>query len=208
MHQLPPLPFTPAALEPFISGTTIELHHDRHHRAYVNRLNELVSGTSWQDLPLAELLHAAHTYQPKGTSDDDVVEKILANAQQHFNHTFLWSCLIPDDTSPSPALSEAIQGNFGSLATLEERLIEEAASFGRPGWIWLVIDPSKQLNILATPTDDNPLLEGIHPLLALDMWEHAYYLDYQNRKAVYMENLLHVINWDYASRLFEVEHEG
>lgn len=205
IHQLPQLPFTPAALEPFISGVTMELHHDRHHRAYVDKLNDLVEGTSWQDLTLAELILDASIYKPTGTPDDEVVDKILANAQQHFNHTFLWSCLIPDDTSPSGPLSFAIEANFGSMATLEEKLIQAAANFGRLGWIWLVIDPSKQLNILATSTDDNPLVEGIYPLLAFDMWEHAYYLDYQSQKAKYMESLLSVINWEYASRLFEHE---
>jgi Fe-Mn family superoxide dismutase len=188
-YTLPPLPYATDALEPHISKQTIELHHGKHHKTYVTKLNELTEG------------------EGDNSQLDRVVREadgaLLDNAGQHWNHTFFWQCLSPDGGQPNGALAEAIDSTFGSLDTFRKELAEEAAAHFGSGWAWLVHDGSG-LAIRTTHDADNPLRHGCQPLLTIDVWEHAYYLDYQNKRPDYLAHVLeHLVAWDFVAQRFE-----
>jgi len=192
MFTLSPLPFKPTALEPHISAETLEFHYGKHHQAYVDNLNKLVAGTDLETATLEEII-----MKTVGSLDK---APIFNNAAQVYNHDFFWKSLRPADASLEPAadLLSAINASFGSLDSFYNEFRTAALGQFGSGWAWLVKDGAS-LKIIKTANADNPLAKGLKPLLAIDVWEHAYYLDYQNRRADFVEAVLkNLLNWDLA----------
>jgi superoxide dismutase, Fe-Mn family len=194
-HQLAALPFPHDALEPVISAKTLAFHYDKHHRAYVDKLNKLVGGTPFAELSLESVIMR--------TAGKPEHAGIFNNAAQAWNHAFYWHSLTPKGGNNVPApLNEKIQVAFGSLATLKEQLATAAMEQFGSGWAWLVLDGS-ELRITRTGNSDDPLPKHLTPLLTIDVWEHAYYLDYQNRRADYVHAVLdRRMNWEFAAENF------
>jgi Fe-Mn family superoxide dismutase len=189
---LPSLPYADNALEPVISANTIGFHYGKHHKAYVDNLNKLIAGTEYADLPLEKII-AATAGKPDKTA-------IFNNASQTWNHTFYWRSLKPKGGGEPPAgLKQKIEASFGALDAFKKELSAAAmAQFGS-GWAWLVLDGNK-LKVVKTGNADSPLTSVLKPLLTIDVWEHAYYLDYQNRRADYVNAVLdQLMNWEFAA---------
>lgn len=194
--HLPALPYAHDALEPWIDKQTMEIHHGKHHQAYVDNLNKTVAGTENENKALDEILKNVGS----------LPAAVRNNGGGHWNHTFFWDTLAPHaGGTPSGALGEAINSTFGSFDALKEKI--NAAGAGRfgSGWAWLILNNGK-LEVTSTPNQDNPLMDvaevkGI-PLLGIDVWEHAYYLKYQNRRPEYLTNIWNVINWAKVSERF------
>ncbi len=191
---LPPLPFAEDALAPVISAKTLSFHHGKHHKGYVDKLNELIKDTAFAGMALEEIVAATH--------GDDKSKKIFNNAAQVWNHSFYWNCLSPKATQPSKELGDAITRDFGSLEALKKELKAKSTDHFGSGWGWLVIEGGK-LKVTDTRDAETPLAAGAHGLLTVDVWEHAYYLDYQNARKDHVDALVEkLLNWDFASRNF------
>jgi Fe-Mn family superoxide dismutase len=191
---LAPLPWNEKALEPVISANTISFHYHKHHQAYVDTLNKLVEKTKFADMQLEEIVQATN-----GTSDDKE-KKIFNNAAQVWNHDFYWRSLTPDKTQASGELASAIARDFGDVSTLISQLAEAGKNQFGSGWAWLVSKDGK-LSIDKTGNAGTPMAKGVNCLLTVDVWEHAYYLDYQNARPKYLEAVLgKILNWDYAAQ--------
>jgi superoxide dismutase, Fe-Mn family len=190
-HTLPPLPYADNALDPIISANTIGFHYGKHHKAYVDNLNKLIVGTEFADLSLDKIVVAT-----AGKADKAA---IFNNAAQTWNHTFYWNSLKPKGGGEPPAaLKQMIEASFGSVEACKKELAATAISQFGSGWGWLVLDGGK-LKIVKTGNAEVPLTAGMKPLLTIDVWEHAYYLDYQNRRADYVNAVLDkLINWEFA----------
>jgi Fe-Mn family superoxide dismutase len=189
--ELPPLPYDYKALEPLISASTLEFHHDKHHAGYVTNLNKLVEGTELANKSLEEVILA--------TANDQTKAGIFNNAAQVWNHTFYWNGLKKDGGAPSGELAEKINASFGSLDEFKKQFKEAGATQFGSGYAWLVLD-NGQLKVVKTPNAANPITNGQTPLLTADVWEHAYYLDYQNRRPDYLQTFLdQLINWDFVA---------
>lgn len=194
--DLPALPFAEDALEPYYSARTLSFHHGKHHRAYVDNLNKLIAGTDLESKTLEEIiLHAAGEPARAG---------MFNNAAQIWNHTFFWHCMKPDGGGkPGGKLAARIDAAFGSYEKFAEQF--KAAAVGRfgSGWGWLVLDGG-ELKIVSTPNAETPLAKGQKALLTVDVWEHAYYLDYQNRRADFVQAFLdHLVDWEFVARNLE-----
>ena len=191
-YLLPPLPYADNALGPVISANTIGFHHGKHHKAYVDNLNKLVTGTEFAGMPLEKVIAGA-----AGKADKTA---IFNNAAQAWNHAFYWLSLKPNGGGePSAALKQKIEASFGSVDACKKELAAAATSQFGSGWAWLVQDSGK-LAVIKTGNADSPLTKGMKPLLTIDVWEHAYYLDYQNRRADYVNAVLDkLINWSFAA---------
>jgi superoxide dismutase, Fe-Mn family len=193
------LPWNEDALEPVISARTIGFHYHKHHKTYVDTLNGLVEGTRYADMPLEEVVRAT------AGKDTEKEKKIFHNAGQVWNHDFYWRSLAPKSGDPTGALAKAIERDFGDVKTLTEKLAEAGKEQFGSGWAWLVSKRGK-LSIEKTGNAGDPMAQGINCLLALDVWEHAYYLDYQNERPKYLEKVLaKLLNWDFASENLEQE---
>jgi Fe-Mn family superoxide dismutase len=194
---LPDLPYAYDALEPYFDADTMHLHHDKHHRAYVNNLNAAVSGHP-------EL--AGKTVYELVANLADVPESIRTavrnNGGGHANHSFWWPMLGKGSAAPSGELAKAIDGKFGTFSAFQEQLTNAALSVFGSGWAWLVRLPDGSLAIETTPNQDSPLTAGHHPIAGVDVWEHAYYLKYHNVRADYVKAFFQVINWDFVSSKF------
>ncbi|MBV9343766.1 MAG: superoxide dismutase [Gammaproteobacteria bacterium] len=192
LHVLPPLPFELTALEPVISSHSLSFHYGKHHRAYVDKVNELVQGTEFADLTLEALI-----LRTAGRAEQ---QQLFNNAAQAWNHTFYWHCLAPRTTEAVPAtLLRKIAESFGDLSTCKRELAKAANEQFGSGWAWLVSDGAR-LQILKTGNGDDPLPKHLRPLLTLDVWEHAYYLDYQNRRADHVQAVIdRLLNWEFAA---------
>jgi Fe-Mn family superoxide dismutase len=191
---LPPLPFAEDALEPFISARTLQFHHGKHHQAYVDTLNKLVAGTPFEGESLSAIITA--------TERDPAKTKIFNNAAQCWNHEFYWNSLSPRQQTPSGELAAAITRDFGSLAKCEEALAKVSIDQFGTGWGWLVSNGGR-LAAISTEDAEVPFTRGLIPLLTVDVWEHAYYLDVQNRRADYVNTLVaDHLNWEFAGRNF------
>jgi superoxide dismutase, Fe-Mn family len=192
-YELPPLPYEYTALEPHISKRTLEFHHDKHHATYVNNFNAAVKGTELDALPLEAVI--------KAVANDPAKVAIFNNGAQAFNHTFYWNSLkASGGGAPSGALAKQIDADFGSLAKFTEAFKTAATTQFGSGWAWLVLDGNK-LAVTKTPNAETPLTKGQVPLLTLDVWEHAYYLDYQNKRPDYIATFLDKLaNWDFAAK--------
>lgn len=197
VFTLPPLPYAYDALEPNFDAETMHLHHDKHHQAYVNNLNAVVAvhpelaGKTVDELvaSLNSLPEAART-------------AVRNHGGGHANHSFWWLTLGKGGTAPTGELSKAIDAKFGSLSTFQDKLTEAALSVFGSGWAWLVKLSDGTVAIETTPNQDSPLTLGHKPVLTVDVWEHAYYLKYQNRRVDYVKAYFHVLNWDYVSAQF------
>jgi Fe-Mn family superoxide dismutase len=192
VHVLPVLPYADNALAPVISANTISFHYGKHHKTYVDNLNKLVAGTEFAGLPLEEIIA-----QTVGKEDKTA---IFNNAAQAWNHTFYWSSLTPNGGGQPPAvLKQKIEASFGTMDACKKELTAAATTQFGSGWVWLVQDGDK-LKVVKTGNADSPLTKGMKPLLTIDVWEHAYYLDYQNRRADYVNAVIDkLINWSFAA---------
>ena len=196
-QELPPLPYDYDALEPTIDEQTMRIHHDKHHQAYVDNLNKALEGTEWADKPLDDVL----------TSLDSIPEDKRAavrnNGGGHANHTLFWQIMKPGGGGdPSGGLDEAIRDAFGDADALKAEINDAGVKRFGSGWTWLVADGGS-LSVMSTPNQDSPLMEGKTPILGIDVWEHAYYLKYQNRRPDYLASWWDVVNWDEVARRFE-----
>jgi superoxide dismutase, Fe-Mn family len=198
-HELAPLPYPKTALEPHIDAGTMEIHHGKHHAAYVANLNKAIAGNADLESKSIETLIGDLNALP-----DSIRTAVRNNGGGHWNHTLFWSIMGPNaGGEPSGPLAEAIQSAFGSLETLKEKM--EAAGMGRfgSGWAWLILNPAGKLEVVSTPNQDNPLMDRSgQPILGVDVWEHAYYLKYQNRRADYLKAWWNVVNWTEVARRF------
>ncbi len=191
-HTLPDLPYAKDALQPHISAETLEFHHDKHHATYVTNLNKLVPGTEFESMSLEDIVKTA----PAGG--------IFNNAAQVWNHTFYFNCMSPNGGGePSGALAEAITKAFGSFADFKEKFSTSAATNFGSGWTWLVKNADGGVEIINTSNAGSALTEEAKtPLLTIDVWEHAYYVDYRNARPKYIEAFWNVVNWDFVSKNF------
>ena len=193
---LPPLPYAPDALEPHIDAQTMTIHHDKHHQAYVDNLNKAIAGTEHENKSLEELVKHAGSISPA----------VRNNGGGHWNHSFFWEILGANGGAPAGALAEAINSTFGSLDGLKEKMNAAGTTRFGSGWAWLIVKDGK-LEVSSTPNQDNPLMEVAEvkgtPILGIDVWEHAYYLKYQNKRPDYLKAIWNVINWNKVSEHFE-----
>ena len=195
--KFPDLPYATNALEPHVSANTLKLHHGKHHKGYVAKLNLAIAGTAYAGKSLEAIIGAAHEASETG---------IFNNAAQSWNHTFLWSSMSPNGGGePIGPLADAIDDRFGGIEGFKDEF--KAAALGQfgSGWTWLVLTAT-ELDIVSTGNADTPLLHGSTPLLTLDVWEHAYYLDFQNKRDAYIDAFLsNLINWDFAAENYKVD---
>jgi Fe-Mn family superoxide dismutase len=192
LHVLPPLPYADNALDPVISANTIGFHYGKHHKGYVDNLNKLVAGTEFANQALEKII--------AGTAGKADQAAIFNNAAQIWNHTFYWRSLKPQGGGEPPAaLKQLIEASFGNLDACKKELATAATTQFGSGWAWLVQDAGK-LKVVKTGNAESPLTKGMKPLLTIDVWEHAYYLDYQNRRPDYVNAVLDkLINWGFAA---------
>ena len=201
--ELPPLPYPKDALEPHIDAQTMEIHHDKHHQAYVDKANEALEGTEWADKPVEEIL----TNLDKLPSDKQ--GPVRNNAGGHANHTLFWEIMGPNGGGePSGELKEAIDSTFGSLDELKEKVNTTGVGRFGSGWSWLVVDGSGNLEVMSTPNQDSPISEGKTPILGVDVWEHAYYLKYQNKRPDYLKAWWNTVNWDKVAEKYAEAKKG
>ena len=188
-YEVPPLPYDYNALEPTIDEATMHLHHDKHHQAYVNAANGLLEGTEWADKPVEEVL------QNLGSLPQDKQGPVRNNAGGHYNHSLFWEWMSPDGGgAPDGDLASAIDSAFGSFDDFKAQFKDAGVKRFGSGWAWLIHDGSG-LAIVSTANQDNPISDGKTPLLGVDVWEHAYYLNYQNRRPDYLDAWWDVVNW-------------
>ncbi len=195
---LPPLPYPADALEPYIDAQTMTIHHDKHHQAYVDNLNKAIAGTEHENKSLEDIVRIAGSISPA----------VRNNGGGHWNHTFFWEIMAPHSGgSPTGELADAINSAFGSFDAFKEKFNAAGTTRFGSGWAWLIVRDGK-LEVTSTPNQDNPLMDVAEvkgaPILGVDVWEHAYYLKYQNRRPEYLSNFWNVINWAKVSELYAV----
>ena len=195
--EVPPLPYDYAALEPHIDEQTMRLHHDKHHQAYVDNANKALEGTEWADRPVEEVLQSLEMLP------EEIRTAVRNNAGGHANHSFFWEIMSPNGGGdPQGKLADAINSTFGGLDSLIEQVNDAGVKRFGSGWTWLVVDGGT-LAVMSTANQDTPLSEGKTPILGIDVWEHAYYLKYQNRRPDYLAAWWNVANWPEVARRFE-----
>ena len=195
-HEVPPLPYDYNALEPHIDEQTMRIHHDKHHQAYVDNANKALDGTEWADKDVLDVLRELDRVP------EDKRTAVRNNAGGHANHSLFWEIMGPNGGGePSGELGEAISGAFGGFDALKEQVSQAGITRFGSGWGWLVWNGSA-LEVMSTPNQDSPILEGKTPLLGIDVWEHAYYLNYQNRRPDYVAAWWNVVNWDEVARRY------
>ena len=194
-HRLPDLPYEKSALEPNIDTRTMAIHHDKHHQAYVNNLNQALEGyPDLQDTSTVQLLSDLDSVP------EEIRTAVRNNGGGHVCHSMFWQCMSPKGGgTPSGGPAEAIEASFGSFAEFQIQFNKAAATLFGSGWTWLCVNGDGELEITTTPGHDVPLYEGLVPLLVLDVWEHAYYLKYENRRADYIAAWWNVVDWDYVA---------
>jgi Fe-Mn family superoxide dismutase len=186
--ELPALPYSPDALKPFMSPETFEFHHGKHHKAYVDNLNKLVPGTEFEKMDIETIM--------KKSSGP-----VFNNAAQIWNHTFFWNCMTPGGGGePTGPLAEAIQRDFGSFQAMKEKFNDVAVKQFGSGWGWLVKNKQGKLECVSTSNAGNPMTDGHNPILTVDVWEHAYYIDFRNRRADFVAGFWNVVNWKFANQ--------
>ncbi|MFG0259503.1 MAG: superoxide dismutase [Phycisphaerales bacterium JB041] len=198
--SLPALPYAHDALEPHIDGKTMEIHHGKHHQAYINNANAALEGTEWASKSVEDLLANLDALP------ENIRGAVRNNAGGHANHSLFWTVLAPASKggggAPSGALGDAINAAFGSFDAFKEQFAKAGATRFGSGWAWLSVDGSGKLIVESTPNQDSPLSAGHTPILGLDVWEHAYYLNYQNRRPDYIAAFWNVVNWGKVAELF------
>jgi Fe-Mn family superoxide dismutase len=187
-HELPDLPYPSNALEPHISAETLAFHHGKHHRTYVDKLNELIPGTPHEKMALEEIIRSASG-------------GIFNNAAQIWNHSFYWNCLSPDGGgAPTGTIAERIDNHWGAFEKFQGELTQSAVTNFGAGWTWLVQNGQGELEIVNTSNAGTPLTDDKTPILTIDVWEHAYYIDYRNARPKYVEAYWNLVNWDFANQ--------
>lgn len=190
-HELPVLPFDRDALAPVISAETLDFHYGKHHQTYVTNLNNLITGTEYESFSLEDIIRSADG-------------GIFNNAAQVWNHTFYWNCLSPTGGGePSGSLADAITTRFGSFDAFRETFIKSATTNFGSGWTWLVKSAEGELDIVNTSNAANPMTDGLIPLMTIDVWEHAYYIDYRNARPKYLDEIWKIINWEFIEANFD-----
>lgn len=201
--ELPALPYATDALEPHIDKTTMEIHHGKHHQAYVDNLNKAVAGTDAEKLSIDEIVKNISKYPAA----------VRNNGGGHFNHSLFWSVLSPNGGGqPAGELASAITSTFGSVDELKKKMSEAGATRFGSGWAWLSVGTDGKLVVSSTPNQDSPLMDIAEvkgtPILGIDVWEHAYYLKYQNKRPAYLEAIWNVINWDAVADRYQKAKKG
>lgn len=197
MHTLPDLPYEFDALEPTIDAKTMQIHHDLHHGGYVNKLNAAVeSHPELQEKSLEDILKNLDVIP------DEIRTAVQNNGGGHWNHSFFWKIMKPGGSTPEGEVSDAINESFGSFDAFKEQFSQAAATLFGSGWAWLVKDDSGKLSIIKTVNQDNPISVNMQPVLGLDVWEHAYYLNYQNKRADYINKWFDILNWEEINKNF------
>ena len=200
-HTLPDLKYAFDALEPHIDAQTMEIHHDKHHNGYVTNLNKAIAGTGAENLSIEDLMQNISNYSTA----------IRNNGGGHYNHTLFWEILSPNGGAPSGAFNDAINNIFGTLNGLKDKMNEAGATRFGSGWAWLIVKDG-QLEVCSTPNQDNPLMDDAEvkgtPILGIDVWEHAYYLKYQNKRPDYLSAIWNVINWDAVADRYDAAVNG
>jgi Fe-Mn family superoxide dismutase len=195
-YELPSLPYAFDALEPHIDARTMEIHHGKHHQGYVTKVNAALEGTPFADKPIEEVLRNINDVP------EDKQTAVVNNGGGHANHTLFWQIMGPGKGGePTGDLADAINGTFGSFANFKEQFANAATGRFGSGWAWLCVTSGSKLEVGSTPNQDSPLMAGATPILGLDVWEHAYYLNYQNRRPDYIEAWWNVVNWDKVTEL-------
>ena len=195
-YEVPPLPYDYAALEPQIDEATMRVHHDKHHQAYVDKVNAALEGTEWADRPIEDVI-ANLSQLP-----DDKRTAVRNNGGGHYNHSLFWEWMSPDGGGePDGELASAIESGFGSFGDFQGKVKDAGVNQFGSGWAWLVHDGSG-LAVVSSANQDNPLTDGKTPLLGVDVWEHAYYLKYQNKRPDYIDAWWNVVNWDKVAERF------
>ncbi|CAM4142913.1 superoxide dismutase [Lacicoccus alkaliphilus] len=194
--ELPELPYAYDALEPHIDKETMEIHHSKHHNTYVTKLNDAVKGTDLESKDIEEVIKNLNS------APEDIKTAVRNNGGGHYNHSLFWEMLTPDAAEPSGEIKDAIESKFGSLDAFKEKF--EAAGAGQfgSGWAWLVVN-NGELEVVSTPNQDNPITDGKTPVLGVDVWEHAYYLKYQNKRPEYLKAFWNVVNWEKVNELYK-----
>jgi Fe-Mn family superoxide dismutase len=196
-YEVPALPYAYDALEPHIDEATMRVHHDKHHQAYVDKANAALQGTEWADKPVEEVLKSL------GSLPADKQGPVRNNGGGHFNHTLFWESMSPSGGgAPTGALAQAIDSAFGSFGDFQAKVKETGVNQFGSGWSWLVHDGSG-LAVVGSPNQDNPISQDSTPLLGVDVWEHAYYLKYQNRRPDYIDAWWNVVAWDVVAARFD-----
>ncbi|MDW7982154.1 MAG: superoxide dismutase [Thermomicrobium sp.] len=200
-YELPPLPYPYDALEPYIDARTMEIHHTGHHGAYVRNVNAaLEKHPELPAMPIEELLRRIHEVP------EDIRTAVRNNGGGHANHTIFWQIMGPNaGGEPTGDLAQAIAETFGSFQQFKDQFSAAAAGVFGSGWAWLVLDENGKLQIITRPNQDSPYMDNLYPVMGLDVWEHAYYLKYQNRRPEYIANWWNVVNWDAVAQRY---HEG
>lgn len=188
-YEVPALPYAYDALEPHIDAQTMTIHHDKHHQAYVDKVNAALDGTEWADKPIEEVVANLSSLPA------DKQGPVRNNGGGHLNHSLFWESLSPEGGEPTGELADAITAKFGSLDAFKEQFEAAGVNQFGSGWAWLVLDGG-ELAITSTANQDSPLTDGKTPLLGNDVWEHAYYLKYQNQRPAYLKAFWNVVNWD------------
>ncbi|NDI35142.1 superoxide dismutase [Chengkuizengella sediminis] len=198
-HQLPELPYANNALEPHIDEQTMMIHHDRHHATYVTKLNDAIAGNAELEGKSIEELIANLDRVP-----ENIRGAVRNNGGGHANHSLFWQVIAPNaGGAPTGALADAIESELGGLDKFKEAFANAAVTRFGSGWAWLSVDQSGKLEVSSTPNQDNPIMEGKTPILGLDVWEHAYYLKYQNKRPDYIGAFWNVVNWDEVAKRYE-----
>lgn len=198
---LAPLPYAEDALEPYIDARTMGIHHDKHHAAYTNNLNNALKGTAWENASIEDVLRNL------GALPDNIRTAVRNNGGGFYNHNLFWNIMGPNaGGAPGGALAQAIDATFGSFEAFKEKFGAAAVSRFGSGWAWLAVDGEGKLSVSSTPNQDTPLMDGLTPILGLDVWEHAYYLHYQNRRADYVQAFWNVVNWEAVAANYAAAH--
>ncbi|HEV2458177.1 MAG TPA: superoxide dismutase [Ktedonobacterales bacterium] len=202
--EVPALPYDYNALEPYIDEETMHLHHDKHHQAYVTNLNNAIQGQSQLESMSVEDLVRNITQVP-----ESIRAAVRNNAGGHVNHSMFWRIMKPNGGGqPSGALADAINQTFGSFDQLKTQFNDAGAKRFGSGWAWLVMDQAGKLSVISTANQDSPLMDGLSPIMGNDVWEHAYYLKYQNRRPEYLAAWWNVVNWDEIARRYDQARGG
>jgi Fe-Mn family superoxide dismutase len=202
--ELPPLPYDYSALEPHIDAQTMQLHHDKHHQAYVTNLNNALQGqSSFESMSVEDLMRHINEVP------ENVRTAVRNNGGGHANHSMFWQIMKPNGGGePTGALADAITSTFGSFDQFKTTFNDNGAKRFGSGWTWLVVDKSGKLQALSTANQDSPLMDGSYPVMGNDVWEHAYYLKYQNRRPEYLGAWWNVVNWDEVAKRFQQATSG
>ncbi|WP_130802734.1 superoxide dismutase [Acinetobacter ihumii] len=197
-YTLPALPYAYNALEPNIDAKTMEIHHTKHHQTYINNINAAIEGTEWEKLPVEELVSKVNEVPA------DIKNVVINNGGGHANHSLFWTVMSPQGGgNPTGAVAAAIEQELGGFDAFKEAFTKAAISRFGSGWAWLSVTPEKKLVVESSGNQDSPLMNGNTPILGLDVWEHAYYLKYQNRRPEYIAAFYNVVDWNEVNRRYQ-----